>query len=80
MSVVFEGRKFFCQNERQVNKKDAWVGKGRGGGAVAELHKALLVRENKPKPKDPRFTLPALAIFKKDAWVRRLLLSSEVSA
>ena len=77
MSVVFEGRKFFCQNERQVNKKDAWVGKG---VAIGEWSKALLERENKPKPKDPRFCLPAWAIFKKDAWVRRLLLSSEVSA
>ena len=26
------------------------------GGAVAEWSKALLVRENKRKPKDPRFT------------------------
>ena len=69
------------QNERQVKEKDTWVGK-----AIGEWSEALLVIENKPKPRDPGFApspphppRPGQSL-KKDAWVRRLLLSSEVSA
>ena len=32
----------------------------RQGGAVAKWSKALLVKENKRKPKDPRFAPPGL--------------------
>ena len=38
------------------------------GGAVDELSKALLAKENKRKPEDPRFARPAWEIFKK-RWV-----------
>ena len=46
------------------------------GGAIAEWSKALLLRENKRKPKrEPRFALPAWAIFfNKESPVRCLLL------
>ena len=37
----------------------------RGDLDVAECFKVLLVRENKRKPKDPRFASPAWAILKK---------------